>query len=265
MSMNYEYIRELLDKFYNGETTREEELELTDFFSSAAELPAELEADRKVFAVLAEAQAFAEAPADLDEKIMAAIDASTERHLLASVEEPAPYHHQPLLRLGNLRYSSTLCRIFIGVSAVAAVVALVLLLPFGNETPMGGNPAGQQLASEKILDTLKNMEIIPEIPPVEELAANNIAQANADENVAPEVKTPAQPKIARAKRKSVKKSEPAPEEEYTLSEEEIRALEIASSALGNASQKLAYAYNCIEECQTSILESDRILNRILEQ
>ena len=242
MNMDYEHIRELLDKFYLGETTREEELELTDFFSSATELPAELEADRKVFAVIAEAQAFAEAPADLDAKIMAAIDeASTERHLLASVETTAPHHHQSLQRLENLRYSSKLRRIFIGISAVAAVVALVLLLPFGNETPMSVNPAGQQ-----------------------QLAVNNVAPAQAEEEIQQVTSAPEQPKIARAKRKAVKKSKVVPEEEYTLSEEEIQALEMAYSALGNASYMLAYASECIEESNSGIAESSQIINRILE-
>ena len=259
MSMDYEYIRELLDKFYRGETNREEERELTDFFSSVADLPAELEADRKVFAVMSEAQAFAEAPADLDAKIMAAIDASsnssddTERHLLASVEETT-----------RRRSGSKLRRILIGISAVAAVVALVFLLPFGNKTPVGGNPAGQQLASEKILDTLKNMEIVPEIPPVEELATNNIAQVQTQKETQQVVTTPTQPKIAQTKHKAVRKSKAVEEEEYTLSEEEIQALEMAYSALGNASYMLAYASECIEESNSGIAESSQIINRILE-
>lgn len=260
MKTNYEYIKGLLEKFYNAETTREEELELTDFFRSATDLPAELEADRKMFAVLAEAQSFAEAPADLDAKIMSAIDASTKQTPQASAEET---DHQPLRRLGNLRYSSKLRRIFIGISAVAAVVALVLLLPFGNEKPAGDN-TGPQLASEKILDTLKNMEIIPEIPSVEELAANSVAQAQAEENAQPAVTTPKQPKIAHAKHKEVRKSKAVAEEEYTLSEEELQALEMAYSALGNASYMLAYASECIEESNSGIAESSQIINRILE-
>lgn len=261
MKTNYEYIKGLLEKFYNAETTREEELELTDFFRSATDLPAELEADRKMFAVLAEAQSFAEAPADLDAKIMSAIDASTKQTPQASAEET---DHQPLRRLGNLRYSSKLRRIFIGISAVAAVVALVLLLPFGNEKPVSGNSGQQQLASEKILDTLKNMEIIPEIPSVEELAANNIAQVQTQKETQQVINTPTQPKIARAKRKAVRKPKAEPEEEYTLSEEEIQALEMAYSALGNASYMLAYASECIEESNSGIAESSQIINRILE-
>lgn len=261
MKENYEYIKELLEKFYNGESSREEEMKLTAFFASAVELPEDLEADRKVFAALSEAAAFGEAPADLDAKIMAAIDASTEQQSLASAEEN---HHQPLRRLGNLRYSSTLRRIFIGISAVAAVVALVFLLPFGNEKPVGGNSGQQQLASEKILDTLKNMEIVPVIPTVEELKAESLATAKAEEarQLASATTTPA--KGISTKRKSVKKPAVAPEEEYTLSEEEMKAMEMAFAALDNASYMLSYAYGCMENSQERIADTQNMIDRILQ-
>lgn len=242
MITNYEHIRKLLEKFYNAETTRAEELELTDFFSSAADLPADLEADRKVFAVMAEAQTFAEAPADLDAKIMSAVDASA-----------APR------RSGlNLR------RIFISISAVAAVVALVLLLPFGQDKHAGGNPAGSQLASDKLMDTLKSLEIIPDIPSANQLTANSDPHTTVNQTVQPAVETTAQPNIARAKRKAVKKQKPETEEEYTLSEEELKGLEMALTALNNASEKLAYAYECVDESNSRFSEIPQIAGRILQ-
>lgn len=242
MKKNYDHIKRLLEKFYNGESTPEEEQELSAFFTSAEELPEELEADRKVFAALSEASAFGEAPADLDDNIMAAIDASA-----------APR-----------RSASRLRRIFIGISAVAAVVALVLFVPFGGEKPTSVNPAGSQLASEKIIDTLKNMELVPEIPSVEQLAAESLATTKGEETQQLAVATSAPVKMVRSKRKASKKTAPEPEEEYTLSEEEIKAMELAFAALDNASYMLSYAYGCMEDSQERIADTPNMIDRILQ-
>lgn len=247
MITKYEHIKELLDKFYNAETTPEQERELKDFFSSASDLPMELEADRKVFALLSQAESFGEAPADLDSKIMAAIDASdTQNNATVS------------------RSKSKLRRIFIGISAAAAVVALVLTLPFGNEKPVTDNHVHQQLASEKIMDSLKNLELIPEIPPVNELAVINTAQAKGDETVLTAASSPKQSKISSKKHNKAKKSQPEDEETYTLSEEDMKALEMAYLALDNAAQMLSYASGCIEESNNGIAESSQLLSRFLK-
>jgi len=51
--MDIEHIKILLEKYYSGTSTLEEERMLSAFFTSGAEIPMEMEADRKVFELLA--------------------------------------------------------------------------------------------------------------------------------------------------------------------------------------------------------------------
>lgn len=61
-------MKALLRRYYDGDTTPAEESELTAFFTSGVELPADLEPDRRLFKALAEA-ADAEVPAGLKASI----------------------------------------------------------------------------------------------------------------------------------------------------------------------------------------------------
>lgn len=243
--MNYEYIKDLLDKYYRGETTPAEDQELSEFFLSATNLPEELEDDRRLFAALADAESFGSAPADLDSKIMKVIDASI------AMEYPAHRKSGRLIR-----------RIFIAVSA-AAVIALLMLIPLriGNS---GVNSSSQSsIASTKIADTIRNMEIIPQIP---DMTSESAAIAQAPESSAHTANltaSAAQPQASGSKTGAYKKRKTVPAEQYAFSEEELKAMEMAFLALNDAAQKLGYAYGCIEESQDCISETQDMLNQIL--
>jgi hypothetical protein len=72
-----EEIRKMLERFYRGETSLEEEKMLQEYFASTS-VPAELIPDRDLFQSFDEGEEAFEVPADLNQKILASID-RTER------------------------------------------------------------------------------------------------------------------------------------------------------------------------------------------
>lgn len=77
MNLNNE-IRRLLDLYYKGETSKEEEKFLYDFFRTANKLPEDLEADRRLFSAFGE-EPWHEIPLEEDKKILEAINNEISR------------------------------------------------------------------------------------------------------------------------------------------------------------------------------------------
>jgi hypothetical protein len=71
--MNQEEIKQLLDKYYNGETTSEEELLLKKFFSQQ-NIPEELRDEKSIFSFYMKAGALPKPSADFDKRILSALD-----------------------------------------------------------------------------------------------------------------------------------------------------------------------------------------------
>jgi hypothetical protein len=65
------HIKALLDRFYDGKTSKEEELELERYFSENKDIPAEWSADKEIFLSMAAFQKPVDIPEDLDDKIEA--------------------------------------------------------------------------------------------------------------------------------------------------------------------------------------------------
>lgn len=74
---DYTYIRKLLDLYYEGISTREQERELASFFAEAKELPEEFEADRLLFVAMADTDE--DIPGALDVRIMSALRRESKR------------------------------------------------------------------------------------------------------------------------------------------------------------------------------------------
>lgn len=74
---DYTYIRKLLDLYYEGISTREQERELASFFAEAKELPEEFEADRLLFVAMADTDE--DIPEALDVRIMSALRRESKR------------------------------------------------------------------------------------------------------------------------------------------------------------------------------------------
>lgn len=71
--MNTQEISRLLGKYYNGESSEEEEQQIKRFFE-AGNIPAELEDDSELFRYYADSFSVPAASADLEERIISAID-----------------------------------------------------------------------------------------------------------------------------------------------------------------------------------------------
>lgn len=127
----YNDIREILNRWYDGNTTPAEQQRLADFFATDRELPADLEMEREMFRAMTEAgEDYAEMPHDVSERINAAIEAEM-------AEERGPRRKG----FGWRRRAMTAC-------AAAACMAVVLTIPFlkSDDKAMVGDKPGMALS-----------------------------------------------------------------------------------------------------------------------
>ena len=127
----YNDIREILNRWYDGQSTPAEQQRLADFFATDRELPADLEMEREMFRAMTEAgEDYAEMPHDVSERINAAIEAEM-------AEERGPQRKG----FGWRRRAVTAC-------AAAACMAVVLTIPFlkSDDKAMVGDKAGMALS-----------------------------------------------------------------------------------------------------------------------
>lgn len=127
----YNDIREILNRWYDGNTTPAEQQRLADFFATDRELPADLEMEREMFRAMTEAgEDYAEMPHDVSERINAAIEAEM-------AEERGPQRKG----FGWRRRVMTAC-------AAAACMAVVLTIPFlkSDDKAMVGDKPGMALS-----------------------------------------------------------------------------------------------------------------------
>lgn len=127
----YNDIREILNRWYDGNTTPAEQQRLADFFATDRELPADLEMEREMFRAMAEAgEDYAEMPVEVSERITAALEAemSGEKSLRRK-------------GFGWRRRAMTAC-------AAAACMAMVLTIPFlkSSDKAMVGDKPGMALS-----------------------------------------------------------------------------------------------------------------------
>lgn len=132
MTMNeYNDIREILNRWYDGNTTPAEQQRLADFFARDRELPADLEMEREMFRAMTEAgEEYAEMPHEVSERINAALEAEM-------AEERGPQRKG----FGWRRRAMTAC-------AAAACMAVVLTIPFlkSDDKAMVGDKPGMALS-----------------------------------------------------------------------------------------------------------------------
>lgn len=201
----YNDIREILNRWYDGNTTLAEQQRLADFFATDRELPADLEMEREMFRAMAEAgEDYAVMPVEVSERITAALDT-----------EMAGEGVERRKGSGWRRRAMTAC-------AAAACLAVVLTMPFlksGNKA-MVGDKAGMAVretpdARRASTDTMLFMT--PELPRA----------------VAPEVEKESR-KLASAQKKAPRKAvkhkpvETDSDDDLYLSEEEEERLVAAN-------------------------------------
>jgi hypothetical protein len=76
-SMNQEEIKQLLDKYYDGETTRDEEIVLKEYFSHNA-VPSELTDEAEIFRYYSGSFVIPEPSDDFENRIISAIDSADQ-------------------------------------------------------------------------------------------------------------------------------------------------------------------------------------------
>lgn len=132
MTMNeYNDIREILNRWYDGNTTPAEQQRLADFFATDRVLPADLEMEREMFRAMTEAgEDYAEMPLEVSRSINAALEVEMAR-------EREPQRKG----FGWRRRAMTAC-------AAAACMAVVLTIPFlkSNDKAMVGDKAGMAVS-----------------------------------------------------------------------------------------------------------------------
>lgn len=104
--MDYKYIEQLLEKYYGGETSLEEEKVLRAFFSQRS-VPSHLEKHKVLFDLMAREAAIEPLDTDFDQKVMGAI--GSERPRVKAVRIRLRDRMMPLLK---------------SVATVAVIVAL---------------------------------------------------------------------------------------------------------------------------------------------
>lgn len=127
----YNDIREILNRWYDGQSTPAEQQRLADFFATDRELPADLEMEREMFRAMTEAgEDYAEMPLEVSRSINAALEVEMAR-------EREPQRKG----FGWRRRAMTAC-------AAAACMAVVLTIPFlkSNDKAMVGDKAGMALS-----------------------------------------------------------------------------------------------------------------------
>lgn len=130
-------IRTMLDRYYLGETTLEEEMALGEYFAQATNVPEEMKADAALLAGMYEldreemtsscAQAEAMMPDGMEERLMATIDRLDR-------EERLMDEARGELRIGHDREAKEPPRIGLYLHRAAACVAVVLAVVVGYQT-----------------------------------------------------------------------------------------------------------------------------------
>lgn len=148
----YDDIREILNRWYDGNTTPAEQQSLSDFFATAVDLPADMEMEREMFRAMTETgEDYAEMPVEVSERITAALET-----------EMAGERVERRKGFGWRRRAMTAC-------AAAACLAVVLTIPFlkSSDKAMIGDKAGMAVsetpdARRASTDTMLFMT--PELP-----------------------------------------------------------------------------------------------------
>lgn len=140
MATDMNHIKDLLEKFYEGVSTPEEENILCEFFNSGNDIPDEMENDRRMFAILSNTAKYAVPPVDLQDRIMQTIDSQTANKNAA---------RKNATRLSRFSWIAIAT-----LASAAAVIALIVLTPFTTEITPDIRETSGLLASIESADTV---------------------------------------------------------------------------------------------------------------
>ena len=164
--MDYKYINQLLERYWNGETSLEEEKILRTFFSQT-DIPADLEQYRPFFVYTQEEVRRTVLGDDFDERILSLVDEA------------------PAVKARTVSLTQRMMPLFKAAAMVAIIITLVgaLQMPFQHDYPeMNGQPAaipGMSVAlsgDSAMVDTLQQSSL-QKLPPSLAPVTNNLQPA----------------------------------------------------------------------------------------
>ncbi|MDE7116193.1 MAG: hypothetical protein K2O56_07190 [Muribaculaceae bacterium] len=227
------HIKDLLEKFYEGVSTPEEENILCEFFNSGNDIPDEMENDRRMFAILSDTAKYAVPPVDLQDRIIQAIDSSTANKNAA--------------RKNAARHSRFSWIAIATLASAAAVIALIVLTPFTTEITPDIPETPGQLAYIESADTIDRTIGNPD--EAEKTPAYNSRKttvASAGKRL-----TTKSPAIS-TERQVIARAETDNDEYPEFSEEEQKAFEAGMKAIARAGDQMAFASRCIESTDDNL-------------
>lgn len=215
-------ITELLNSFFEGTTSPEEETELESLVSEADRIPESLRADCDAFLLCREPGKI-EVPAGMLERLESAIDKQAKAEIA-------------------VRAKSRLRRYSIASVAAAAVIALALLIPAlrqgGKQTPSNETIIAQATPEQRVYEATEKIDSV------------NLPQEEAPSE--------AEQKPAVRKRKP---SRPATTPTRVVDNPQEAAMYLAQ-ALGRVSKSQQTADTHISDCNRQIERATRLLNEV---
>lgn len=214
-------IRSLLDRFYDGKSTPEEESALREFFVGADtdSLPADLRDDARLFKAMNEAVVSAAdaVPDDLESKLLAIIDENI----------PDKSHRGRVLR--PLSW----------ISAAATVALLLMLLPLKHDDAIDDIPSAGLVAENKVEVIITDTSLV-------------VAQPDNDANgISLEIPKPSQ-QSQMANADVAKESAGEPADPYREIDDPEEAARIMADAISLLGEKLAVADRSVKKSENKI-------------
>lgn len=231
-------IRRLLDLYYEGQTTPEEERTLLRFFADAGDLPADLEPDRELFAALVDETADdCPVPTTLHDDIMRRLD---------SLPGAQPGRRTPARVL------------WLRIASAAAAIALIatVAVHFTNRDTTDIDTKQLALAEESTTDT--QAVVLPDAP-AEEVPAVLIEEPERPAAAAATSPKPLKP--SKAVRRKAAPAQAQPYREYIDSDEAVAEAQKAMAKLKASLQPMHHACADVKE---KLQQVDNKLNEILK-
>lgn len=164
-TMDYKYIQQLLERYWEGETSIEEEQILRSFFSQK-EVPADLKRYQPLFAFAAKQQEKEVLGKDFDERILAIID-QEEEELTATTQ---------VVKARKYPFAQRLMPIFKAAAVVAVFLTVgnAVQVSFKQDTNMAHDPYHYQQQSDASAMALTDTTLVDSIQKADMEAANTL-------------------------------------------------------------------------------------------
>ncbi len=211
-------IRQLLEAYYNGDTSIEQEQLLCDFFATATDIPADMEADRQLFLSLATSIVEIDIPNDLENRLNIHIN---------NLDSAEKLNHRNWIKPFSI--------ISVAVSLIIMFVIGVKYISFDQQI----NNPNIELITDIDEDTIEIEEQSDTIPSIN----SNIEQSHDEEKSKPTIVQ---------KKKHVKKHRTIRTNQLKSVSDEQIAYENTEKALLLLSEKLNKAQESINKTEATI-------------